>query len=371
MKKNIILICILILTAIIRFYLSAHIYNQKFDKNASYKKYYQSQWVIPESKTPISDEDLYQVAGYELVTTGTHFKINPEVPPLGKLLFGWSILLFKNPFIISFILYLISSLLFFSITGFITKNIYLRFVALLLFITDPLISSMAYMTLLDLPQLVAMLAHIWILFMLINKKNLTISTTILYAILLGITFGAFAAIKIALLSGVILAADTVILLRKKQLISLIILIAVSSLTYIATYFSYFMQGHSVIELLKAQKWMLTFYMESKAKPVYGTVFSSILTGYIKGWHEGATWDRVKEWSFMWPIIFLGSFSFLFVQLKQVLKNNYLLYSYILIIGLLGIYVIIPFFARYLVLVIPLFILCSIPFIENLLKKYGK
>jgi hypothetical protein len=371
MKKIIILITIILLTVLIRFSLSSHIFIQKFNKDAAYKKYYLSQWVIPQSKNPISDEDLYQVAGYELVTTGTHFKINPEVPPLGKLVFGWSILLFNNPFIISFILYIVSGILFFAISEFIIKNTYLRFVALILFFMDPLITSMSYMTLLDLPQLVALLAHILIFFIYLRKKKHTFVSTLIFSTLLGITFGAFAAIKIALLSAVILGADVVILFRRKLWLPVFIMLVISLITYVATYFSYFLQGHSIIELLKAQKWMLTFYKESKAKPVYGTVFTSILTGYIKGWYEGATWDRVKEWSFVWPIVFILTIILLCFRIKNILKNNYLLYSYLLIVGLLGMYIIIPFFARYLVLLIPLLILCSTYFIENLMQKYGK
>lgn len=344
------------------------IYTEPFNKDFMYGKYYQSQWVVPQSEHPISDEDLYQVAGYELVTTGTHYKINPEVPPLGKYLFGWSILLFHNPYVISLLLFLMSVLVFYGLSTFLIKIPSLRLLSLILFVADPLLSSLAYKSLLDLPLLLAMLIHILMLFLVVRQSKPTFPMNILFILGLGITCGAFAAIKFPFLAIVIICADIILLIRLKKPGMIVPVLIVASITYLGTYTTYLLAGHTIIDLLKAQKWMLVFYLSSKAQAVYGTVFTSLITGAIKGWHEGAQWDRVAEWNLRWPVLFFTTIIGGVHRFKDILNNYYLLYLALVSCGLIAIYIVVPFFARYLSLVIPLFILFSVYFVESIVKK---
>src|SRR3990167_1849764 len=84
------------------------LYTEKFDPKLYEKKYYQSQWVVPNSKNIISDEDLFTYAGYKYIKGLNPILINPETPHLGKYLIGLSIVLFNNQRVMSLFIALFS-----------------------------------------------------------------------------------------------------------------------------------------------------------------------------------------------------------------------------------------------------------------------
>jgi hypothetical protein len=356
---------ILILLAL-RIYPALPVYTEPFDKEYWYGRYYVSQWFDPVSKNPISDAGLYKVAGYDLATTHTFFKINPEVPPLGKYIYGYSILAFQNAEVASLIMYIMIVLLFYLLAGMWTKNQYLQTIATGLLIIDPLVFDHARDTLLDLPQLIGLLLHMIAflkLFGIFSAKG-TNRKEILYIILAGISLGIFISTKFAFLSAVILFADLILFLTFKKYFHIIYVAGISALIYILAYGMYFIQGNSLKEFLGTQKWILTFYLDSNVIPVYGTVFTTLLIGLTKGWHDGATWERVKEWSLLWSYYLISSifFSIRFFLTKK-LRSPDGLYLLLLTGGLVAAYVYLPFFTRYLILLIPLMILLSVKLIE--------
>ncbi len=338
------------------------LYKEPFDRNKSFNQYYQSQWIIPESKNPISDEILYQVAGYELVTTGIHYKINPEVPPLGKLIYGSSIVFFGNAYIASYLLFILCCIAYFLATKEFIKNPIWQMIAVLLFATDPLLSSLSYHTLLDLPQLLFLLIFIIATIRFLSSK--TVGKKLIYASIIGVSFGAFSAVKIALLSIVLLISLLIILVKGRHSLYLLPIIGVAGIVYVSTYFSFFLQGSNLLDLAKAHKWMLTFYAESKAVPVYGSIFPTLILGYNKGWHQGAVWERVREWSLLWPILTIFVVGNIVKYGKDFINNSKYLFLITLSAGLILTYILVPFFTRYLVLVLPLFIILFISYIEK-------
>lgn len=331
------------------------LYLSKFDKNIAYQDYYQSQWVKPNSKNPISDSDLYQVAGYELVTTGIHYKINPEVPPLGKLIIGYSILIFGNGYISSYISLLLSLLLFYFLTKYFFKNFFLRLFSVLLLSLDPLFVSFSKETLLDQYLLIALFLHAIFLFKTLYS---TCKKSYMYATFSGLAFGAFMAIKIGILGIVPLGIHLFLIIKSNKLKTILPFTISAILIYLGSYMSFFINGENIWQLAKNHKWMLSFYADSTVIPVYGAVFASLLTGYIKGWHEGAIWTRISEWSILWPI-----YTILYVYFVVRLKFNKIkpeiIYITILTSSLITMYIFMPFFARYLLLIIPKFIIISI------------
>src|SRR5690349_2806181 len=64
-----------------------------------------SQWRIPNSSRVISDSELYQVAGKELVEGEDPFLINPEVPPVAKYIYGFTGKMTGNAHWASLVLY--------------------------------------------------------------------------------------------------------------------------------------------------------------------------------------------------------------------------------------------------------------------------
>jgi hypothetical protein len=144
------------------------------------------------------------------------------------------------------------------------------------------------------------------------------------------------------------------------------IILLGSITYTMTFLGYFIGGHSFGEFIASQKWTIHFYLSSEVKPVFGTVFTTLLGGLIKGWSEGNTsWQRVSEWTIFWP---LYTVSFLFM-IYQIVKSHKLHskegYLSILITGFMISYIVIPFFSRYLLLILPFMILLFVIAIDRL------
>lgn len=345
------------------FFNNRTLYFQSFNPTDALKQYYQSQWIVPQSKNPISDEVLYQVAGYELATTGNHYKINPEVPPLGKLIYGYSIVFFGNAYVISYLLFILCCAFFFLITKEYIKSSIWQMIAVLVFATDPLLSSLSYHTLLDLPQLFFLLIFIYATVRFLSSKK--VAQKLIYASIIGTSFGAFSAIKIALLSVILLIALLIIFAKSRNILYVFPIMGIAGIVYISTYFSYFLQGYNLLDLAKAHKWMLTFYAESKAVPVYGSIFPTLILGYNKGWHQGAVWERVREWSLLWPVLTIFGISSIMKNGKDYINNQVFLFLITLVIGLTVSYIVIPFFTRYLVLVLPLLIIVFIGTIEKI------
>ena len=94
------------------------------------------------------------------------------------------------------------------------------------------------------------------------------------------------------------------------------------------------------------------------------VFLSTLTGFIKGWFQGSGWERVKEWTIFWPLYIFLFLKLVFSKNEKNKEEKYLLY---LTLSLLFLYIIVPFNARYLVLVIPFLIILTIKQIKKINK----
>jgi len=339
-------------------------YSRPFRKDFMYNLYYHSQWVVPEHIQSIGDDGLYQVAGDQLIKKHNFYEINPEVPPLGKYYYGLSIKLFGNAEFGALLLFISSGVLYFLLTKKFIKDPVLQGFAVLFFVTDPLLFYQSRISMLDLPQLVALLVHVLsILFLIMMKKN---ELNIPALVVAGLSLGAFMSIKIGALGLVIILADIIILFKHKSTSRMFPILTVAGLTYLLTYTMYFVQGHSLVEWLKAQKWMVHFYLASTIKPVFGTVLTTLLFGRIIGWDQGATWVKVSEWTISWSVFFLAYLMHVGASVKKILTMKHeILYVLLLITGLLAGYILLPFFTRYLVLLIPILIVVFIRSLEKL------
>ncbi len=336
--------------------------------------YDHSQWQIPLSPRIMGDAELYQLSGYSLVTGGSPFQINPEVPPLVKYTYGLSILATDNPYYASAFFY------FASIIGFgwlswlaFPKNKSARLLSLLLFLLNPLFSSQIGQVGLDLPQMCFLFFHCIFLFLATRTATHTTNQKIKHTsfyFMSGVFLGAFTATKIGFFLPMIVLVDGWLLWQSKQLKWLFFLGLVSVVTYIAAYFPYFLHGHSLIEWLKAQKWMFDFYLSSHFSYLPGMIFPSLVVGYFIHWTEGLT--AIKEWTVVWPvslILFFWTATQHFLSRKKtvVIKSdpkqtqfwNYLL---CLVAGLVIMNIAIPFWPRYLLLILPFLLLIASKFL---------
>jgi len=358
----------LLFTIVIIFFLSFVIYSYRsifltpYDNNYYRDLYDHSQWNIPRSKRTVGDNIVYKVAGYDLVKTWDYFTIDPQTPVLGKYIFGYSILTFKNAEIASLILFIFTGLLFYLLSNIIFKNKFLSQVSLLIFITEPIIFYQSSQSMLDLSQLFFLIIHIISVIALTRSKKS--KSIFLWSFLSGLSLGGFISLKIGFYSAAIILGDFIYLLRKKRLINLIYILLISGLTYIASYFPYFLRGHSIVDFIKAQKWIIfSYWLQSKSKPVIGMVFLSLFTGLLKGWTKESAWERVKEWTILWPVYGYILINKYVTKIKKLNDESFYLLS--IVFGLILLYTITPFSPRYLVLVIPLLIILSINYLVKI------
>ena len=126
---------------------------ERVDLVALENYYYASQWFTPGSRVIMSDNELYQWAGYQIFKGVPLFSINPEVPPLGKYFYGASIFLTGNPYWPSLFLFVLSVLVFYFWAKIFLQNQAKAKWATLFLAFSPLFYGEIARSMLDLPQL--------------------------------------------------------------------------------------------------------------------------------------------------------------------------------------------------------------------------
>lgn len=163
MKKNkkklistkLVIILFLIFLIIFNFFRSYKFFNikyitNKFDYKKYEKRYFHSQWFIPNSKEPIGDDILYTYSGVKYIQGVDPSLINPEHPPLGKNLIGFFALYLKNEYFFSIFSGIIAIFSFYLLSNKIIKNFIFSFLLTLIIGFEPLFVVNYFSTNLDL-----------------------------------------------------------------------------------------------------------------------------------------------------------------------------------------------------------------------------
>ncbi|PJE62650.1 hypothetical protein COU88_03835 [Candidatus Roizmanbacteria bacterium CG10_big_fil_rev_8_21_14_0_10_39_6] len=353
-----IILCILLIGFAL--YAFRNIYSNQYDNTYIQDLYDHSQWTMPINIRSIGDEKLYQFAGYIAVTTGKLFTINPESPPLAKYLYGVSIVLTNNAYLFTLPLFIITAFLVYLLALEITRNRKQSALTCLLFCSSPLAIAQIKFTMLDLPQLLTLLAHTYMMIRYGKTKRFQ------FALLSGIFFGAFMGIKIGFFGGAILLADIIYLNKKKALLHIIPLILISSITYAAIFLPYIIH-EGILQWFRAEKWVLSFYLSSKAHAFPGLVFFSLFIGITKGWNANDTWRFIEYWTIVWPImgvVFIQKIWKVFIY-KSTVTHEYLYALYITALLLLS-FLVVPFFPRYLLLILPFILM----FVSSIIMQFS-
>lgn len=342
---------------------------EKFDAKTYEKKYYQSQWIIPNSKNPISDIDLYAYAGYRYIKGENPILINPEVPPLGKYLIGFSILVFKNFRIINlFFCYLCLFLIFF-LSYKLTKSLFQSSISILLTSLNTLfIDQIINAGQLEIFQLFFLLTFLFVFNEYLKNKKF------FYLILLGITFGFFISIKFFfyfyLIINFALILFFIIIKNQKKINflflskTILIINIIALITYSLIYFQFFIKTDNPIKFFGMQKWILNFYSQSNIDKVkiFGSYLLLLFFNQWRYWSKNYPLISYKNWSLLWPMTFiLGIYSFYYTFKKNFFSKNSLIpliFSFFFMYNLF--LLITPIYPRYfLLLLIPINIIIPI------------
>ena len=343
------------------------IFTAPFNHKIYEKQYNESQWVIPHSKKPISDETLYSYAGYRYIEGLNPILLNPETPPLGKYLIGLSIKFFNNQRVISLSFALLSlAVLFYLVYTSTASHIQASFAVLLTSTHSLFIDQIIHSPQLDIFQLFFLL--ILILFFTIYGRT----RRFIYLILTGISFGAFVSIKFFLMYYAIVNASFMLfyLLKKERIKKAFLEFCVINLgvffIYTLTYFQYFILGGTIRSFLGVQKWIALFYYASTIPTVklIGNYLSLIFFNRWRFWTADFPVIKYQYWSIFWPIIFVLGITSAYKLLKDKKgqRNNLvlLLLSFLIVYNIF--LFITPIYPRYLLLLfVPFNILIAIYF----------
>ena len=361
----IIIISLVFLSTVV--YRNKNLYTTKFDPSIFEKKYNQSQWVIPNSKNVISDEDLFTYVGYRYIKGLNPILINPETAHLGKYLIGLSIILFKNQRIMSLIVGFLSLLVLSHIVYYSTKSLIASSIAIFLTSINTLFSDqLIYAPQLDIFQLLFLL--LFMIFFLIYKKT----GIKLFLLSAGLSLGYFISSKFFLVSFIIMNLVLFIyyFIRKidfkKIFVELAVLNIVSLLTYVFTYVAYFLYGGTFRGFLGVQKYIFIFYKSSRIEisKLLGSYLNLIFFNNWRYWTDGYPIIHYQYWSILWPVVFiLGLISAIkFMKDKKARKDDLtvLLTSFLIVYNLF--LFVTPIYPRYLLLLfVPLNIIIAIYF----------
>ena len=386
MKKNLSLIATLIFFVVAAVNIINPIkqnlgkFTESFNPKLYEKKYNNSQYVIPQSKNPISDEELLSYAGYRYATGTNPILINSDHPPLGKYIIGWFTLLTGNNRLVSAFFAFGNLVLIFSIIYFLTKSTLLSSFGILLVSFDSMfVDQIIHSPILDIIQVFFLLFYLLFLIFWIKREQLW------KVIVMGLALGAMSSTKLYFPVFVVLAATFItLILLKKSLKKIIILISslafITGLIYTISYLSFFMHGNSLRSFLGTQKWIFLFWKNNsvQSSKFIGDALTLILFNQWKVWWGTKTYIQFELWNILWPIFFItGITSSVYVLINTFkIKHNLLFQSTILMavwIFLSTAYLsLLPISPRYLmILYLPIYII--IPLVLKLLgtKNYEK
>lgn len=293
--KDFVYLGILFLLYIIYLYLARPIvFHFVFNPN-SISIFYRSQ-VIPsevDGRVFLSDTDQIISTGYLQVLGMDPTKYMFEHPPLIKYFVGFSLLAFKNPYIVQIIfgsLYLFGTyFLSLQITG---RRI-IGVLSTILLLIDPLFFSVTTILVMDLGQAVFALYYV-ISIISLNRKWL------LQGILLGLLSASkfwSTAIFFFIFSLLLLNFDYKNRKHRKHVLYLLI---VTGLVFSMTYIRTFIINGGLFNLPLMQLKIFKFWFQHSVSSGFGQSIYAFITGYSHLWNNSEV-IRMQEWNIFWPI----------------------------------------------------------------------
>jgi len=344
-------------------YFNRWIFVYKFEPEYWENYYYTSQWNIPNSKREISDGGLYRYIGYRLVNGENTFNVNYWIPPLGKYWYGVGAKHFGNPFLISFIFYLLSIWVFGLLSRLIFKNKNISWLALYLWTVNPLIVEQIGQTMLDLPMVLLFLTHIYFLFKF--KKNKSTIALILAAIFLGLTAGTKPAYFIPMI-GFIDWLWILSIIKNNRIKTLLLYLVFVLGGYVLAYTCYFIDHPNPIPWIRLHEKVIDFQLlnsQGGNRDIINIPRTLFLSKF-KGFWVGGKMMIFESWSLILPIGTILLINNLVFIKKIIKKEPKIIYLSLIGIGYLLMCFRIDYWPRYLVFLLPILILLVVYFFQD-------
>ncbi len=367
MKKFIVIFFLLII--IFQFfqiiYSQRSIFTQNYDNTYWKDRFEHSQWVIPLSKRIIGDDGLYAYIGYGLVNGESITGFDSEVPPLGKYFIGLSIKIFNNPFYYALFFGAGSLIIFYLIS---VKVFGGRIIALLpvsVLFLDPLFFSQFWLSMLDISQLFFLLLNVLFIILLVDRKNLSKKSFYVLSLFAGISLGFFSQIKFPVLLPIIISIETIFFFKIKSKKEYIVFLIGFCIAFLASNIKFFLDGNSLIEFLRFQKYVLSFYTKSQLVAHNEAIWSTFFLGKFPAINSEKL-IIVEEWWILWTIsgiLIIPTIVIDFFRKNSITWKGFglfILFSFLT-------YSLLPIYPRYLILILPFIYLFLVRIFYNLLN----
>lgn len=378
-----ILLMVLVLNISVLFYANLGKYTTPYDEKYWTQRFLMSQWILPDcvrtdphinpqtctwddnwynehkndsfipyKSESIGDDGVYMYVASRYMHGIDPTTLNAEIPPVGKYVLGLVLATFHNAPLFALFSGISSLLALYLLNTALFKNKLLAILPIVLFSFEPIFKAQLVAPFLDLTYLAFLCFSLYFFI----KKRFIIS-----GIFLGLMTGTKASIAALLLT--IFVQCMYLLLENwqknkkvllKSVYKPVCLIALfASIVFTASYFRFFMLGHTVIDFLKVQKWIINFY----AGGVKGNVIALwqvLFTGTWPTWWAGTV--SVTEWWIGWPLLVVAAF-FSVIYFRDKLGSMKILALWVMVYSIF--LMIVPVWPRYLLLLLPFLYTLSI------------
>lgn len=331
---------------IVLFFKTPQIFSYQFNPSLV-EKYLCSQdipYEPPCKRLFLSDGDIHIAASYLYARGSDPTAYNFQHPPLIKYLYGFSILLFNNPYFMQILLGILLLLFTYILSLKVFRKVSVSFLACLLLIIDPLFINLSASALLDLGQ--AVLLFFYFLLMLYYKENFFLQGVAL-GLLFTAKFWGGSLFFVFILASYLLYKHELNL--KKYFFHLLIAFIVFSLVYIRT----FLDKNGFFNIIFFEFKVLKYWFSHSVASIFGSSIFLFLTGYLQSWWGKKSLIKTDTWFLMWPLLFLVSIQKLILMFIKKQFNKEFLIVFIPVGYLIYLGVQAPF-ARYFILVLPFF-----------------
>lgn len=360
MKKFIPLIFIITLYILLLLILKPRIFSYKFDKSII-KQYLCSQdipYEPPCKRIFLSDGDIHIAASYLYITGSDPTEFNFQHTPFIKYLYGLTILITNNPFLLEVILGIIYLLLTYLISLKVFKSNLIAEVSTLLLSIDPLLLSITNEISLELGQ--ACLLLIYIYWSLYRKDNIIIQ---------GIILGLFASAKFwgAVPFFMMFIYGYKIIKKEFNFKNFLLHLIIGFITYSLTYLKTFINHQGAFNIIFYQFKLLKYWLNHSISNIPFASIMLFMTGWYKSWWNNKGFLYSSTWSILWPLTIYTSLIKIFNHYKSRKLDQSLLIALIPVAYLFYLGAQAPF-SRYFILILPFLYMTLSAFIVDKLRK---
>ncbi len=345
MKKTTILLFLIICSYVILLFIrEPAIFSYKFQPSLI-KQYLCSQdipYEPPCHRLFVSDGDIYVATGYLYAHGADPTTYNFQMPPFIKYLFGFSTLLFGNPYYVQIIFGISLIILVYKLGIRIYKSPAIPLLACFLLVVDPVFFEVTTNMLLDLGQTVFLVLYVYLV--LFHEKKFYLQGAVL-GLLFASKFWAGPLFFVVLLIGYLFVKKRFHL--RRSLMQIVVAGIVFSLTYARTFMIHRLSFNLIFFQLKTLKYMISHDVHS----VPLASFFLFLTGYLQTWWNTKVIIHSPIWSIFWPVgLILSLWSIWKVLTKKSLNSKIFIACipalYIIYLGVQA-----PF-TRYFMIILP-------------------